>query len=567
MGNPRSNWVPPLDASGRRLPRRFRGLTQGVIEAQGAHWTALTATRVSELETVKAQVASLERDYAAADSMTRDSLAPLLRAERRRLRARQQKFRQAESQRALWRWMTELKEMASQVADDRGRRQLDHLKTDSVGQLMAQVTARGPLRWPTVRECLEEQRKGTWRRSRRYALATIAASCGGGWLVWQLASRPSTLRDVRAGWHRAVSNLAPHAVDGRPRLTLVDPQGGDLGERLVVASGEAFEVVAEADVGATGVPPHKLTMLVDGALARPLSGLERTAPSPRRHRWRIPPMPPGQHWLRFMAESRIGRTERQLQLTVMPPRGRMSVLSIGISEYRQLPPTVCHFDAERVRRVLSVSPTARQGDRPRQVRSVPPAETITANDYLDRLEALKRSMTAADQAVVYLAGHAELQHQMLHFAFEADGQLEYLPAWKIAQWLARVEGKVLFMLDSCHSGSLIDSVRRHLEVPSGGAARRELSVGVLCSCRQDETAEFGGDGSLFARALTGVIENARRRSGAISISALIVDVTARVAAESSGGQNVVSYQRGVDFTLDLTKTLQPTRLRLERGRS
>jgi hypothetical protein len=143
---------------------------------------------------------------------------------------------------------------------------------------------------------------------------------------------------------------------------------------------------------------------------------------------------------------------------VVPPR--LYVLAIGIANYErpELRLAMAAKDARDIAAVLS----RQQGRLYREVVSrIVVDQAASKAAILDGLEWIQRQTTVRDVAVVFVAGHGINDVSTGHYHFlPYDADLSAIKRTTLSQQelqssLRSIPGKVLFLLDSCHSGNLL----------------------------------------------------------------------------------------------------------------
>jgi uncharacterized caspase-like protein len=99
-----------------------------------------------------------------------------------------------------------------------------------------------------------------------------------------------------------------------------------------------------------------------------------------------------------------------------------------------------------------------------EVKTLTDAQASKGN-ILDGLEWLQRQVTAKDIAVLFFAGHGINDPTGVFYFLPVDADLEKLKRTGISQaditsTVAGIAGKVLVFMDACHSGNLMDKVKR-----------------------------------------------------------------------------------------------------------
>ncbi len=138
---------------------------------------------------------------------------------------------------------------------------------------------------------------------------------------------------------------------------------------------------------------------------------------------------------------------------------KLYVLAVGISDYRD-PELRLQFAAKDAAD-FSAALSRQQGGLYREVvtRVLTDARATKA-DVLDGLEWLLRETTSKDVAALFLSGHGANDEHNDYFFLPADFDRERVlrtgVRWsEIKETVERLAGKVLFFVDSCHSGNVM----------------------------------------------------------------------------------------------------------------
>jgi hypothetical protein len=351
-----------------------------------------------------------------------------------------------------------------------------------------------------------------------------------------------------------------------PTVTLIQPR------KNVDTEDERLTVEAAAhSVG--DHPVLRLRLNLDG---RPYDGNRSTfnVPSPRlgevSRTWKVD-LKPGSHTIEVIAESKVseGRSSR-LTIRRTTPVARLPqliVLAIGISEYdsQELRKDVEYAasDAEKVARVLQT----RGKSLYREVKVISLLnKDATRRKILRALGQVRKEATQRDTVVIFFAGHGWRSPQNRFYFLTADTDPEDKEATALSEGdfnpavLALLPGKVLLLLDACHSATLIENAGRSSEGPTDrlltDLTSNEFGLVMMCSSR-------GMEKSLESRRLKGghfttaVVEGlegkARRQYGAIYVTTLDEYVKARVQELTEGSQHPASRVPATITDIPLTK--------------
>ena len=279
--------------------------------------------------------------------------------------------------------------------------------------------------------------------------------------------------------------------------------------------------------------------------------------------------------------------------TASAPPPALWVVAVGVSRYPNLgPEQQLQFAADDARSIVAALGTQAGPSRPFATLHATTLldEQVTAESVTRALTGL-RAMAPRDLAVVFFAGHgARLEaSKMVLLASRSSLKRKDIEAtgigWEQLQGaLVGVKGRVLLLLDACHSGYVSNEViapneqlaerlaaddragvfllaaargsQFSYEVPPSGAAARGLSA--VASAWEGQTPgamrPLGGGHGLFTSALLEALAGGgvdRDHSGELELGELVDYVTERVRAASNGRQTpwVVRREMFGDFAV------------------
>ncbi len=262
-----------------------------------------------------------------------------------------------------------------------------------------------------------------------------------------------------------------------PVVTLLSPADGDelrLGTLTV-----RYTVKAPADSPVTGVK-----VLVDG---RPAMAGERGAYIPIRdvaagaeHALQVP-IPPRDCEISLLAENRFGASVPAVARVIWKgaapaetfvARPKLYVLAVGVSGYQD-PQLRLRFAAKDAADFVR-SVQAQQGRglyREVVVKALTDAQA-TRDEIVDGLDWILHETTSKDVAMVFLSGHGVNDERGNYYFLPANLDRQKLmrtgvPWSDIKRTVEQIAGKVLFFVDSCHSGNVIGG-RKDLAVDATG---------------------------------------------------------------------------------------------------
>ena len=270
------------------------------------------------------------------------------------------------------------------------------------------------------------------------------------------------------------------------------------------------------------------------------------------------PLVPGENILMVMAENQFAYSK---PATVIVRRKgeekytlpRVFVLAIGVSDYerKEYKLAFAHFDAIGIARAF-------QGQKDKlwrevYVKTLTNREATRAN-VVDALDEFLRKATQEDLVIVSVSGHG-VQDQTGDFYFiPCDGEFEKLRStavnwFEFRKTVAELPGKVLVLVDACHSGAVdqkgrkaIDTNRliREFQLAGGGVINLASSTGAEVS-QEHEKWQHGA----FTFALLEGLREGKAdlyKDGVIKVSELLAYVKNRVPELTDYRQHPTSYQ-------------------------
>jgi len=287
------------------------------------------------------------------------------------------------------------------------------------------------------------------------------------------------------------------------------------------------------------------------------------------------PLSSGDNRISVVAYDRDGFASNPAQLDVhSKARGNkpdLWIVAVGVSRYPKLPSEQQLEFADDDARAISDAWEARAAELFGKVHVTTLIDAeATVEGVEGALDGLSR-MRPEDLAVVFMAGHGVRlkDGNMVFLTHRADittaGARAHGIGWdRLEQRLARTRGRVLMLLDACHSGHLsLENVARNEALAEALANEGRSGVFVFAASKGAQLSyevgatrgsarglELAWDGKppqapsqsghgLFTAAVLEAIAGAapdRDKSGAIEIQELVDDVTERVRAASNGKQ-------------------------------
>jgi hypothetical protein len=341
-----------------------------------------------------------------------------------------------------------------------------------------------------------------------------------------------------------------------PQVRIVAPD-----QRRLNVSQAALPIKAVATPSGDA-PITALHLLLDG---RPYSGGsgEPSAPAKPepggavRQAWNVE-LSPGTHQITVKAETNSGYgLSDPVEAVFAPERIELPalyVLAMGISRYNE-PGIRLEFPAADARQVAQVfEQTA--GPLFRQVRCKTLTDAqATRRGILEGLSWLKSQATQRDVSVLFYAGHGGQDNDGVFYLLPADVNPDELTATGVSEddlkrYCQSIPGRLVLMLDACHTGALGGDRRRALDGLTDNMVRDlvndDYGVVVMCSSMGREYSledPQWGHGA-FTKALTegllGQADFTHRR--VVYLNDLDLYVSERVKELTGGKQHPVTQK-------------------------
>jgi dipeptidyl aminopeptidase/acylaminoacyl peptidase len=338
---------------------------------------------------------------------------------------------------------------------------------------------------------------------------------------------------------------------------------------------------AEVEVKATATSVGKyavrsLRLLLDGRPYKGEAGIRNIAASrlgAASASWTVT-LTPGRHKLAVLADSEVSQG-RSAEITVSyrggeakeekAPKPTLYILAIGVAKYKaeKLRLNYSARDAEAVVRAFQKHSTSLFKNV--HARTLTDKKATRAG-ILKGVKWLREQMTQRDYAVVFFSGHGERDSDgglfFLPFDVDPDDLLSTaVPARQFMNPLVALPGKILVLLDACHSGgidggkrkssrSLTDDLVRDL-------VRDESGLAVMCSSTgrefslENNTHRMSNFSLAVVEGLSGKARKAP--NGAVYLHHLDAYVTDRVKALSKGKQHPVTSKPSTIASFPLAK--------------
>ena len=241
---------------------------------------------------------------------------------------------------------------------------------------------------------------------------------------------------------------------------------------------------------------------------------------------------------------------RTAESTILKPK--LYVLAVGVAKYQN--PTfnlgLPSKDARDFAAVLTRQKGLLYSDV--QVRLLVDADA-TKDNILDGLDWLQHQVTARDVGMMFLAGHGMNDSNNKYFFLPHNADPEKLlrtavPNADIKDALGSLAGKVVFFIDTCHSGNALGTARTRgvMDVSAfvNDLASAENGVVVFAASTGSQLSledPAWGNGAFTKAVVEGLSGGADlERSGKITLKALDYFIDERVKALTGGRQSPIS---------------------------
>lgn len=467
------------------------------------------------------------------------------------------------------------------------------VNVSSDGRTVVAALRDGSLRWYGLSDGKEQRALVVSSDGRRYILVApdgkFAAGPGGDELVGWHFNRPAdqaaafiplghfrrslARSELPVGTSSPVPVLQPEGVPPGPNL--MDPAVAPLRTLLppltTILSPEDRSEVGERQLAVTisarspnGQPITAVRILVDGRVQAETRGVvtleESASPAPAAtavERRLLVTLPARDVTVAAYAESAAGAGPPaviRLRWIGPPPEPsdasepRLRVLSVGVSRYQRpdLKLAFAEKDARDLAALLERQAGPKRLYRQAEVR-VLTNEEATLSRVLAALDGLSAGARASDTAVIFLAGHgihdaASGQYAFLPHDTETSGTPRtLLSAVTLQQAIAKLPGRVVLLLDTCHAGDVLpgrrgralDGVLSELASVEGGVVVMAATTGAQLS---QESSSWGN--GAFTRAVLEGLGGAAdfRRTGRVTLNMLDLYVSERVRELTDGAQ-------------------------------
>jgi len=323
-----------------------------------------------------------------------------------------------------------------------------------------------------------------------------------------------------------------------PVVTLVSPQDGDEISQTKVE----LRYFINSDSPITG-----LKVLIDGRPAEKSRLVEPDLVEDKTQSVWIT-VPRRDVAISLIAENRYAASEpatvrlrwRKQQFVIKP---KLYVLAIGVSDYdnNRLDLDYAAQDAQDFVKVLKKQ---RSLYREIKVKLLTDADKDT---ILDGLEWIERQVTQHDVAMVFFAGHGfnapDGRYYFVPSNFKAKRlKRTALPYYEIRDTVTALAGKVLFFIDTCHSGNIMGTQRGVADIDqiANDLSSAENGIVVFAAATGKQSSQESSrwkNGAFTEALIEGLGGQADyTKDGAITINELDLYLSERVKALTSGSQ-------------------------------
>jgi WD40 repeat protein len=337
-----------------------------------------------------------------------------------------------------------------------------------------------------------------------------------------------------------------------PTITIVSPASGSsftgASVRLV------YRVSASADAPVTGV-----RALVDGRPAPEAKGIA-VAPANNADIAIDVELPPRSCAVSLIADNKNGSSEAAtVRLSRSEPakasaeefviKPKLYVLAVGVSAYAN--PDYRLAYAAKDARDLAAALEAQKGGVYRDVELKVLADAdATKDDILDGLDWIQRQTTGKDVAIMFFSGHGINDASQNYYFLPVGTNLDSLkrtgvPFSDITTTVSAIAGKVLFFIDTCHSGNLMKGrkaagAERDIVAVVNELASAENGAVVFASSTGNQYSyedPSWGNGAFTKALIEGLSGQAAYGSGnRVTVNMLDLYISERVKALTGGKQ-------------------------------
>jgi len=244
----------------------------------------------------------------------------------------------------------------------------------------------------------------------------------------------------------------------------------------------------------------------------------------------------------------------------VPPKPKLYALVAGVSAYEaaELRLQYAAKDAYDFRDVLDKQKGGLYQDV--ELKVLTDKEAVQAN-VLEGLKWLQEKATPNDVAVLFLAGHGVNDSDGRYYFLPANASTKKLaetgvPFSKVREALAKITGKALFFVDTCHAGNVLGGRRRSADdqtrlINESSSAENGVVVFASSTSEQSSLEDDRWRNGAFTKALVEGFhgEAASKVTGLITVKSLDSWLSDKVEALTVGKQTpTTDYPKGTfDF--------------------
>jgi WD40 repeat protein len=332
--------------------------------------------------------------------------------------------------------------------------------------------------------------------------------------------RPDVIRRVLEEGSVAKALTAADQVKGQARSEAVEvaevlPPKVAL-RAPTVHGGQVTRSTVQVEASARAVGKHPIRALLLVLDGRPYPGGTALYPVPAeagaevRHTWTVE-LTPGEHTLRVLARSAASTgLSNDLEITFGTPvaKPRLFLLSVGIDAYadKNLTLHCAANDARGLADTFVKKGAALFDVKPKVLTN----DEAKREKILEGLDWLKDNVKKEDVTVVFFAGHGDTEGTRFYLLPQdvrvKDLENTAISGEELKQKLADLPGRVVLLLDACHSGAVGKAI---LDL-ARDLADEDCGVVVMCAALGSEMAGEADGHGFFCRALMEVLGGERQ---------------------------------------------------------
>ncbi len=214
-------------------------------------------------------------------------------------------------------------------------------------------------------------------------------------------------------------------------------------------------------------PVTAMRLLVDGRPYRGNLGLKKfdAEPGPQKATWTVR-LYPGRHTIAVQAQSKVSKAvSKPLSITrsCKVEKPNLYIVSVGISAYKG--PMALKYAAADAIEIDKVFRSETKGVFDKVEAKLITNKEAKAKSLIAALKWLKSKMTAKDVALLFFAGHGARDRKGNFVLVPVDFNPlvpgnNCVPGKLLKASLANLPGRIILMLDACHSGAVAEDKKR-----------------------------------------------------------------------------------------------------------